>query len=66
MDFVLGLSRNRKGHDSIYVVVDYFSKMVHFISYHKTDDVTHVVDLFFYLIVRLHGVPRTRGANKPS
>jgi transposase InsO family protein len=41
------------------VVAYCFSKMAHFIPYHKSDNVSHVADLFFTEIVHLHGVPNT-------
>ncbi|XP_031394177.1 uncharacterized protein LOC116205681 [Punica granatum] len=57
MDFVSGLPRTRRGHNSIWVIVDKLTKSAHFLPVKTTFCADQLAQLFIKEIVRLHGVP---------
>jgi hypothetical protein len=58
MDFIVGLPRTQKGYNSIWVVVDRLTKVVHFIPVNTTYSSARLAELYISRIVCLHGVPK--------
>lgn len=46
MEFIIGLPRTSRKHDSIMVVVDRLSKVAHFIVVNSTNSSSEVVKIF--------------------
>jgi len=58
MDFIKGLPKTMKQHDSIMFIVDRLTKVAHFIPVNSTFSTSDVAHVFFKDMVRLHGVPK--------
>ena len=58
MEFITGLPKSKKQNDSIFVVIDKFSKAAHFIPMKSTYKEVNIVDSFLTVIFRLHGIPK--------
>ena len=64
--FFLGLHKTARGYDSVYVVVDRFRKMAHFILCKTTNDASYIAGLFFKEAVRIHRLPLNLASNRDS
>ena len=56
MDFITGLPKNFRQHDSIMVVVDKLRKAIHFIPVKYTYKYVNIVYVFMKGIFRLHDI----------
>jgi hypothetical protein len=66
IDFIVGLPRTQAGYDSIKVIVDHLTKVVHFIPVKTTYSGAKLVELYMSRIVCLHGVPKKIMLNRGS
>ncbi|WVZ84515.1 hypothetical protein U9M48_031544 [Paspalum notatum var. saurae] len=66
MDFIVGLPRTQKGYDSIWVIIDRFTKSAHFIPVKNRYNVQNYAEIYISRIVSLHGVPKTITSDRGS
>ena len=59
MDFIVQLPLTKQGYDAIFVVVDKLFKRAHFIPTHTSATAPETAKLFFNVIFKDHGLPRT-------
>jgi hypothetical protein len=59
MDFIVGLPLTSRNHDSIWVILDQLTKIVHFIVVNTTYTVQEYEEIYLDRIVCLHGIPKT-------
>jgi len=64
MDFVVGLPRTRRQHDSIWVIVDRFTKSAHFFPVKVSYSAKDYAKLYIKEIVKLHGSPLSIISNR--
>jgi hypothetical protein len=58
MDFIIGLPTTQFGYDSIWVIIDHFSEVAHFIKVKTTYKGAKLAELYIAIIVCLHEMPK--------
>ncbi|KAL4325990.1 hypothetical protein GQ457_11G026580 [Hibiscus cannabinus] len=66
MDFVTGLPLTPSKKNSVWVIVDRFTKCAHFLPVHTIYTYDKLVELYIGEIVRLHGVPKSIVSDRDS
>jgi transposase InsO family protein len=66
MDFITGLPRSDRGHDSIWVIIDRLTKVAHFIPIKTIYNRRRLAELYLARIVSLHGVPKVIVSDRGS
>jgi len=57
MDFMIGMPKTIKQHDSVWAIIDRLTKAAHFFAIKATFTSEQLANLYIKEIVRLHGVP---------
>jgi hypothetical protein len=66
MDFITGLPKTNKKHDSIMVVVEKLTKDAHFVPVKTMHTAANIAEIFMKEIARLHGIPRKIVSDKDT
>ncbi|WVZ93896.1 hypothetical protein U9M48_039848 [Paspalum notatum var. saurae] len=66
MDFIVGLPLTQKGYDSIWVVIDRFTKAAHFLPVKTTYRAKQYAELYISRVLALHGDPQTITSDRGS
>jgi transposase InsO family protein len=59
MDFITGLPTTSRGFDSIWVIIDRFTKLAHFLPVKTKYSTVKLARIYLERILSLHGVPKT-------
>ena len=65
MDFITGLPTSQ-GYDAIWVIVDRFTKMAHYIPTNETVTMDALANILIRDVVHLHGVPKSIVSDRGS
>src|SRR3954470_12396197 len=66
MDFITGFPRSQYGNNVVFVVIDRFSKVAHFLPVRENITASQLAHLYIARIVTLHGIPLEISSDRGS